>query len=134
MPGDRGLFLPTTRRLHPDICTFTSEVFYEGRLEPEAGLERQSLAGCPPLTGTGVRFLPVVHRGNRSDSPEEADAILRMPDGWNNKASSTRGFGNCSENIVFEHNNRTGAQRTCRANCSDLESLSNEVSSREWNY
>jgi len=78
MPGDRGLFLPTTRRLHPDICTFTSEVFYEGRLEPEAGLERQSLAGCPPLTGTGVRFLPVVHRGNRSDSPEEADAILRM--------------------------------------------------------
>jgi len=57
-----------------------------------------------------------------------------MPDGWNNKASSTRGFGNCSENIVFEHNNRTGAQRTCRANCSDLESLSNEVSSREWNY
>ena len=57
-----------------------------------------------------------------------------MPDGWNNKASSTRGFGDCSENIVFEHNNRTGAQRTCRPNCSDLESLSNEVSSREWNF
>ena len=78
MPGDRGLFLPTTRRLHPDICAFTSEVFYEGRLDPEAGLERQALDGCPPLTGTGVRYLPVLHSGNRSNSPEEAEAILRM--------------------------------------------------------
>ena len=38
MPPDRGLFLETTWRLHPDLCAFTSEVFYDDRLEPEAHL------------------------------------------------------------------------------------------------
>src|SRR5664280_2469454 len=43
MPAHRGLFLEHTRRLHPDLCRFTSEAFYEGRLEPAAGLEVQDL-------------------------------------------------------------------------------------------
>ena len=30
--ADQGLFLTETRRLHPDICAFTSELFYDGRL------------------------------------------------------------------------------------------------------
>jgi uncharacterized protein len=50
-------------------------VFYEGRLAPHAGLERQNLEGAPPINGTGVRFMAVEHNGNRSESPEEADAI-----------------------------------------------------------
>ena len=33
IPPERGLFLESTWRLHPSICAFTSEVFYEGRLE-----------------------------------------------------------------------------------------------------
>ncbi|MET0553720.1 MAG: TM0106 family RecB-like putative nuclease, partial [Vicinamibacteria bacterium] len=41
MPADRGLFLDKTWRLHPDVCAFTSEVFYEGRLAPVDGLDRQ---------------------------------------------------------------------------------------------
>ena len=57
MPPELGLFLRRTWRLHPDICAFTSEAFYEGRLEPEAGLERQVLRGTPPLDGTGIRFV-----------------------------------------------------------------------------
>ena len=36
MPEHLGLFMDRTWRLHPDICSFTSEVFYEGRLEPAA--------------------------------------------------------------------------------------------------
>src|SRR6185436_752700 len=43
MPPEKGLFLAKTWRLHPDVCTFTSEVFYEGRLETQPGLERQNL-------------------------------------------------------------------------------------------
>ena len=35
MPPALGLFLEDTWRLHPDLCDFTSEVFYEDRLEPE---------------------------------------------------------------------------------------------------
>jgi predicted RecB family nuclease len=78
MPPEKGLFLAKTWRLHPDVCAFTSEVFYEGRLEPQDGLERQTLEGTGPLTGTGVRFIPVKHSGNQSESPEEADAVTAL--------------------------------------------------------
>ena len=43
IPPDRGLFLETTWRLHPELCSFTSEVFYDDRLEPEAHLAGQRL-------------------------------------------------------------------------------------------
>lgn len=78
MPADRGLFLDKTWRLHPDVCAFTSEAFYEGRLAPVDGLSRQSLEGVAPLSGTGTRFVPVAHVGNRSESVEEAEAIARL--------------------------------------------------------
>jgi predicted RecB family nuclease len=78
MPADKGLFLARTWRLHPDVCAFTSEAFYAGRLEPMADLSRQSLEGVAPLTGTGMRYLAVAHAGNQSESPEEADAIAAL--------------------------------------------------------
>jgi uncharacterized protein len=66
MPPDRGLFLAETWRLAPPICEFTSELFYEGRLKPHAGLELQELnwpdtAGC-----SGLWFVPVEHTGNQN--------------------------------------------------------------------
>ncbi len=78
MPPAKGLFLAKTWRLHPDVCAFTSEVFYEGRLEPHAGLERQRVEGTAPFNGTGVRYIPVAHTGNQSESPEEADALAAI--------------------------------------------------------
>ena len=78
MPPDLGLFQERTRRLHPDLCRFTSEAFYEGRLESEEWLVRQGQAGTGELTGTGVRFVPVVHEGNRNESPEEAAVVARL--------------------------------------------------------
>jgi len=45
LPGDEGLFLDRTWRLHPDICRYTSEVFYAGQLEPVDGLSVQALKG-----------------------------------------------------------------------------------------
>jgi superfamily I DNA and/or RNA helicase len=41
IPSDRGLFLGETWRLHPDICLFNSELFYEGRLTSRPGLGQQ---------------------------------------------------------------------------------------------
>src|SRR5439155_448070 len=41
--AEQGLFLGETWRLHPDICAFTSELFYEGRLKAVPGLERQEV-------------------------------------------------------------------------------------------
>jgi len=78
MPADRGLFLEHTRRLHPDLCRFTSEAFYEGRLEPAAGLEVQDLEAPGRISGTGVRFVPAAHVGNASESPEEAELVAGL--------------------------------------------------------
>jgi predicted RecB family nuclease len=72
---DRGLFLEETWRLHPSICRFTSELFYEGRLRPCAGVERQDFIAKGRARGTGLRYLPVPHEGNQSSSPEEADCV-----------------------------------------------------------
>ena len=33
MPDDAGLFLDRTYRMHPRLCEYTSEVFYDGRLD-----------------------------------------------------------------------------------------------------
>lgn len=78
MPEERGLFLPVTWRLAPSICRFTSEVFYEGKLESRAGLDRQALAGAGPFTGAGLFVVPVPHDGNRNASDEEADVVADL--------------------------------------------------------
>jgi predicted RecB family nuclease len=78
MPPELGLFLDHTWRLHPDLCAFISDVFYDGRLAPHPGRERQKVAGCGPLDGTGLRYLPVVHAGNAKDSAEEAAAVKSL--------------------------------------------------------
>lgn len=76
--ADRGLFLAETWRLHPAICAFTSEMFYESRLQPIKGLEQQEVRSQGPIRGSGLRFLPVVHEGNQNSSPEEAEAIAKL--------------------------------------------------------
>ena len=75
IPADRGLFLDETWRLHPDICAFTSELFYENRLRSRPDLARQAIKSNCTVNGSGLRFLPVVHSGNQSSCPEEADLI-----------------------------------------------------------
>jgi hypothetical protein len=65
----QGLFLDQTWRLHPHICAFTSELFYEGRLTSRPNLDRQVLDGPTPFAGAGLWFVPVPHEGNQSSSP-----------------------------------------------------------------
>jgi len=76
--ADQGLFLEETRRLHPDICRFTSELFYEGRLASHPSCALQVVKSTTRIRGTGLRFLPVAHKGNQSNSPEEAIAIYEL--------------------------------------------------------
>lgn len=78
--ADRGLFLEETWRLHPDICSFTSELFYEDRLRSRKGLEKQKVKSQSRVNGSGLRYLPVTHSGNQSSSPEEADAVKTLVD------------------------------------------------------
>ena len=76
-PND-GLFLDETWRLHPSICSFTSELFYSGRLKPKHGLERQSTNWEGASGGAGLFFLPVPHAGNSNCSAEEAAVIYDL--------------------------------------------------------
>jgi uncharacterized protein len=76
--ADKGLFLEETWRLHPRICAFTSELFYDGRLRSRNGLEIQHIKSTGLVKGTGLRFIPVPHEGNQNSSPEEADQILGL--------------------------------------------------------
>jgi predicted RecB family nuclease len=78
IPGDRGLFLDTTWRLHPRIADFTSELFYEGRLRSAPGLEIQQISKHPTLSGAGLWFFPVRHEGNQNVSPEEVRVISKI--------------------------------------------------------
>jgi superfamily I DNA and/or RNA helicase len=75
---DQGLFLSETRRLHPAICNFTSEQFYDGRLTPRPENERQRLNSSGLLDGTGLRFIPVDHFGNQNESPEEVERVAEL--------------------------------------------------------
>ncbi|GEP56717.1 TM0106 family RecB-like putative nuclease [Reyranella soli] len=75
IPPDRGLFLEETWRLHPDICTFTSELYYDSRLHSRQGLEHQTIRSTGLLYGTGLRYIPVQHKGNQSSSVEEAEVV-----------------------------------------------------------
>jgi len=73
--ADRGLFLEDTWRLHPSICTFTSELFYAGKLRARTDLAKQAIRSSGAVQGFGLRYLPVSHDGNQSWSAEEAEAV-----------------------------------------------------------
>lgn len=78
MPPDRGLFLPVTRRLHPDIAAFISEVAYEGRLEAAAHCARRRVEGVWPWSEARLCCVPTPHEGNGRTSPEEAAAVAAI--------------------------------------------------------
>jgi predicted RecB family nuclease len=75
VPPERGLFLVETWRLHPDICCFNSELFYEERLRSRVGLEKQEIRSTSRISGAGLRYLPVAHSGNQNSAKEEAEAV-----------------------------------------------------------
>ncbi|MGI9302471.1 MAG: TM0106 family RecB-like putative nuclease [Gammaproteobacteria bacterium] len=78
MPADKGLFLAETYRLHPEITTFTSDVYYEGKLTARPELIHQAIvpaADGDRFFGSGLRYVRVPHTGNQAKSLEEVNAI-----------------------------------------------------------
>ena len=77
MPEGAGLLLDQTWRMHPDLCRFTSAVFYDGKLHGVDGLGRQEIVGSG-VAGAGLRVVQVAHQGNTNSSPEEAAEVARL--------------------------------------------------------
>jgi uncharacterized protein len=99
VPADRGIFLSRTWRMHPDLCHFISEAFYDGRLESAECTGGQMLQlgseHDPAFAPTGLRFVEVVHTDNTQRSQEEAvriDAAYRslLSMHWVNEKGETR--------------------------------------------
>ena len=78
IPEGLGMLLPETWRMHPNICAFASEMFYEGRLHSRDNLQYRTLAGHPWLSGAGLWFVPVAQEGNRNSSAEEVEVIHKI--------------------------------------------------------
>ena len=78
IPEHRGVFLAKTWRMHPTICDFDSEMFYETRLTAVDGLQNQKIEGNTIYQGSGLFFKPVQHEGNNNTSEEEIDEIEKI--------------------------------------------------------
>lgn len=82
IPPDRGVFLATTWRMHPDVCRFISDAVYEGRLHPESKNKEQRLIlgpeAHPALRPTGLVFVPAIHDSCSQRSEEEAEIVQSL--------------------------------------------------------
>jgi uncharacterized protein len=103
------VFLDKTWRLHPEICAFTSELFYEGRLNPRDECQRQWIS----YPGTGLWFVAASHEGNTSRSDEEADQVAtlwrQLTNGaqrWTNSRGETAPLTNDDVLIVAPYNDQ----------------------------
>lgn len=78
IPIDKGIFLANTWRMHPDICFYDSEMFYESRLQAVDGLENQRIEGNTQFAGSGLYYRAVQHQGNTNLALEEIDEVEKI--------------------------------------------------------
>ncbi|WP_029259756.1 MULTISPECIES: TM0106 family RecB-like putative nuclease [unclassified Microbacterium] len=69
-----GYFLARSWRMHPFVAAPVSKLAYAGQLASAPGTERRSLDGVDP----GLHVVPLRHRGNATQSPEEAAEVVRL--------------------------------------------------------
>lgn len=108
VPPDRGIFLPVSRRMHPNVCCFISDQVYEGRLASHADTT------CHRVTSTsfpeaGAFWVPVPHAGNTQIAPEEVVAIQAatsdlLSGAWTEKDGTTRPMRETDIIVVAPYN------------------------------
>jgi predicted RecB family nuclease len=102
VPPDRGIFLPVSRRMHPDVCRFISDAVYEGRLHAETNNAAQavvlSVGADPALRESGICWVPVVHVGCSQKNEAEATRIEELYSSllsqqWTSRDGDTKAIG-----------------------------------------
>ena len=71
---DYGYFLARSWRMHPNVAAPVSTLAYAGQLASAPGTELRSLEGVDP----GLHIVPLRHRGNATQSPEEAAEVVAL--------------------------------------------------------
>ncbi len=115
VPPDRGIFLPVSRRMHPDVCRFISDQVYEGRLTSHPDTARQCVTGTP-FPEAGAFWVPVLYEGNAQIAPEEVANIQAatrdlMEGTWTEKDGSTRPMRQTDIIVVAPYNAQVNALR-----------------------
>ena len=114
----QGLFLDTTYRMHPGICQFTSEQYYDGKLKSHPPLDLQIIEGPSTHAGKQLVFIPVEHTGNQSVCAEEITQIqatiatlLDQPHHWTDSGMSAAVLNADDILIVAPYNAQVAALR-----------------------
>ncbi|NEY92254.1 TM0106 family RecB-like putative nuclease [Rhodobacteraceae bacterium KMS-5] len=115
VPPDRGIFLPVSRRMHPDVCRFISDQVYEGRLISHPDNARQGVSGTA-FPEAGAFWVPVSHEGNAQIAPEEVAAIQAairdlLKGTWTEKDGTTRPMRQTDIIVVAPYNAQVNALR-----------------------
>ncbi len=82
VPRTHGVFLNQTWRMHPDICSFISELIYENRLTANVRTKEHVLSlgehTDEVIEQSGLMYVEVDHEGNSMSSIEEAEYISEL--------------------------------------------------------
>ena len=82
VPPERGILLDISWRMHPTICQFISDAFYDGRLTSATVTERRQLVlttdAHPMLRAAGLSVMEIDHVGCTQTSVEEAMAVAEL--------------------------------------------------------
>jgi uncharacterized protein len=110
--NDRGVLLNVTWRMHPDVCSFISDVMYEGKLE-----SHESCDGQTPGAGTGLHWIRAEHDERSTESPEEAALVAAkilelIGQPWTDQYGVTRPLTAADFMVVAPYND----QRRCIEN------------------
>lgn len=71
---DRGYFLAQTRRMRPEVAEPVSQLSYDGKLAAHPTTAARHLDGVD----AGVIPVALAHTGNATQSPEEAEVVVRL--------------------------------------------------------
>jgi predicted RecB family nuclease len=115
VPPDRGIFLPVSRRMHPEVCRFISNQVYEGRLTSHSDTAHQCVTGTS-FPEAGAFWVPIPHEGNAQIALEEVTAILAatkdlLKGTWTEKDSTSRPMRESDIIVVAPYNMQVNALR-----------------------
>ncbi len=111
--SSRGVFLSTTRRMHPLITSYISERFYGGRLGYHPGCAVQDVAG----EGVGLRYIEATHKGCTTEAPVEVGLVRQrildlLGRDWTTADGTVRPLGPRDFMVVAPYNDQVDLLRS----------------------